>query len=40
MHHPCTYVHVYVYVRMDVYPAYTTVSADWGRAARLIRAAG
>lgn len=29
-----------MYVRMDVYTAYATVSADWGRAARLIRAAG
>lgn len=30
----------YMYVRLDVYIAYDTISADWGRATRLIRAAG
>lgn len=36
IHHPWAYM----YVRLDVYIAYDTISADWGRAARLIRAAG
>lgn len=31
---------MYVFVRMHVHIAYTTVSADRGRAVRLIRAAG